>query len=51
MGNVTIDNFVKNTVDENVVKQRAAKRKMLQKQLSENTVRMNKIKNLINCKC
>ena len=29
MANVTIDNFVKNTVDENVVKQRAAKRKML----------------------
>ena len=48
MANVTIDNFVKNTVkntvDENVVKQRAAKRKMLEKQLSENTVRMNKIK-------
>ena len=44
MANITIDNFVKNTVDENVVKQRAAKRKMLEKQLSENTVRMNKIK-------
>ena len=44
MANVTIDNFVKNTVDENVVKQRAAKRKMLEKELSENTVRMNKIK-------
>ena len=29
MANVTIDNFVKNTVDENVVKQQAAKRKML----------------------
>ena len=41
---VTIDNFVKNTVDENVAKQRAAKRKMLEKQLSENTVRMNRIK-------
>ena len=36
MENVTIDNFVKNTVDENVVKQQAAKRRMLEKQLSEN---------------
>ena len=44
MANVTIVNFVKNTVDENVVKQGAAKRKMLEKQLSENTVGMNKIK-------
>ena len=44
MANATIDNFVKNAVDENVVKQRAAKRKMLEKQLSENTVTMNKIK-------
>ena len=44
MTTVTIDNFVKNTVDENVAKQRAAKRKMLEKQLSENTVRMNRIK-------
>ena len=44
MTNVTIDNFVKNTVNENVAKQRAAKRKMLEKQLSENTVRMNRIK-------
>ena len=44
MANVTIDNFVKHTVDENVFKQRAAKRKMLEKQLSENTERMNKIK-------
>ena len=44
MANVTIENFVKNTVDENVVKQGATKRKMLEKQLSVNTVRMNKIK-------
>ena len=44
MANVTIDNFVKHTVDENVFKLRAAKRKMLEKQLSENTERMNKIK-------
>ena len=44
MANVTIDNFVKSTVDENVVKQRAAKRKMVEKQLSENAVRMSKIK-------
>ena len=44
MANATIDNFVKNAVDENVVKQRAAKRKMLEKQLSENTVKMSKIK-------
>ena len=44
MANAAIENFVKNTVDENVVKQRAAKRKMLEKQLSENTVTMNKIK-------
>ena len=32
------------TVDENAVKQRVAKRKILEKQLSENTARMNKIK-------
>ena len=44
IANVTIDNFVKNKKDENVFKQRAAKGKMLEKQLSENTVRMNKIK-------
>ena len=42
IANVTIDSFVKNTVDENFVKQRAAKTKMLEKQLSENTARMNK---------
>ena len=37
---------ISNTVDENVVKQRVAKRKMLEKQVSENTARkhMNKIK-------
>ena len=35
-----------NTVDENVVKQLAAKRKILEKQLSENTARMNKIKKI-----
>ena len=35
---------VNNAVHENVVKQRAAKRKMLEKQLSENTARMNRIK-------
>ena len=35
---------VNNAVHENVFKQRAAKRKMLEKQLSENTARMNKIK-------
>ena len=35
---------VNNTVDENFVKQRAEKRKLLEKQLSENTARMNKIK-------
>ena len=35
---------VNNTVNENVVKQRATKRKMLEKQLSENTARMNNIK-------
>ena len=35
---------VNNTVDENFVKQRAAKRKILEKQLSENTARINKIK-------
>ena len=33
-----------NTVDENIVKQLAAKRKIFEKQLSENTARMNKIK-------
>ena len=37
---------VNNTVDENVVKQQAAKRKILEKQLSENTARMNKIKKI-----
>ena len=35
---------VNNTVDENVIKQREAKRKMLEKQLSENTAIMNKSK-------
>ena len=35
---------VNNTTDETVVKKRAEKRKMLEKQLSENTVKMNKIK-------
>ena len=35
---------VNNTINENIVKQRAAKRKMLEKQLSENTARMNNIK-------
>ena len=35
---------INNTVNENVVKQRAAKRKILEKQLSENTARMNDIK-------
>ena len=35
---------VNNTVDENVAKELAAKRKILEKQLSENTARMNKIK-------
>ena len=34
------------TVDENAVKQRVAKRKILEKQLSENTARMNKIKKI-----
>ena len=43
MVNLTSDNFVKNTVNENVVKQQAAKRKMLEKHLSENTRRMNKL--------
>ena len=37
---------VNNTVDENVVKQWAAKRKILEKHLSENTARMNKIKKI-----
>ena len=37
---------VNNTVDENAVKQQAAKRKILEKQLSENTARMNKIKKI-----
>ena len=35
---------VNNTTDETVVEKRAEKRKMLEKQLSENTVKMNKIK-------
>ena len=35
---------VNNTTDETVVKKRAEKRKMLEKQLSKNTVKMNKIK-------
>ena len=35
---------VNNTVDENAVKQRVAKRKVLEEQLSQNTARMNKIK-------
>ena len=37
---------VNNTVDENAVKQRAAERKTLEKQLSENTARMHKIKKI-----
>ena len=37
---------VNNTVDENAVKQQAAKRKILEKQLSENTARMIKIKKI-----
>ena len=48
---ITVDELVRptmvsvnNTVNENVVKQRATKRKMLEKQLSENTARMNNIK-------
>ena len=35
---------VNNKTDETVVRKRAEKRKMLEKQLSENTVEMNKIK-------
>ena len=35
---------VNNATDETVVEKRAEKRKMLEKQLSENTVKMNKIK-------
>ena len=35
---------VNNTANETVVKKKAEKRKMLEKQLSENTVKMNKIK-------
>ena len=35
---------INNTTDETVVKKRAEKRKMLEKQLSKNTVKMNKIK-------
>ena len=34
---------VNNTTDETVVKKRAQKRKMFEKQLSENTVKMKKI--------
>ena len=42
---------VNNTVDENAVKQPVEKREILEKQLSENTARMNKIKkNQINCR-
>ena len=37
---------VNNTVDENAVKQRVAKRKVLEEQLSQNTARMNKIKKI-----
>ena len=37
---------VNNTVDENAVKQRATKKFFLGKQLSENTVRMDKIKKI-----
>ena len=37
---------VNNTVDENAVKQRATKNFFLGKQLSENTVRMDKIKKI-----
>ena len=35
---------VNNTTDETVVEKRPEKRKMLEKQLGENTVKMNKIK-------
>ena len=35
---------VNNTTDETVVKKRSEKRKMLEKQFSKNTVKMNKIK-------
>ena len=35
---------INNTTDETVVKKRAEKRKMLEKQLSENIVKINKIK-------
>ena len=35
---------VNNTANKTVVKKKAEKRKMLEKQLSENTVKMNKIK-------
>ena len=35
---------VNNTTDETVVKKRAEKRKMLEEQLRENTVKMNKTK-------
>ena len=37
---------VNNTVDENAVKQPVEKREILEKQLSENTARMNKIKKI-----
>ena len=37
---------VNNTKDENAVKQRAAKRKVLEEQLSQNTARMSKIKKI-----
>ena len=36
--------FVNNTTDESIGKNRAEKRKMLEKQLSENTVEINKTK-------
>ena len=41
---------VNNAVDENANKKRVEKRKMLEKQLSENTLRMKQINKLINCK-
>ena len=37
---------VNNIVDENAAKERAAKIKILEKQRSENTARMNKIKKI-----
>ena len=35
---------INNTTDETVIKKRAEKRKMLERQLSKNTAKMNKIK-------